>query len=172
MPEFRLRFPLGDIQAWAGDYEYEDDTAVEAIGAKVRGRGWYLRAELREVALWKTRRSRSRVSRNTTAAIRDATSLALSTSDERLRIGVLTLLQGIEIPTASVLLHLAHHEPYPILDFRALWSIGVASQPYYYSFAFWQAYVVKCRALAQSAGVSMRTLDRALWQYSKRRQRD
>ncbi len=172
IPEFSLRFPLTDAAKWAADYMYQDDSEVSAIGARVRERGWYLGAEMRAVALWKTRRSRSRVSRNTAAAVPDATALALSTSDERLRVGALTLLQGVEMPTASVLLHLAHREPYPILDFRALWSLGVTEPPSYYSFEFWQAYVVKCRQLAKSAGVSMRTLDRALWQYSAMHQRD
>ena len=37
-------------------------------------------------------------------------------SEERLRIGVLLPLDGIDWPTASVLLHLAHRDRYPILD--------------------------------------------------------
>ena len=96
--------------------------------------------------------------------------MALTTSDERLRIGVLTLLQGVEMPTASVLLHLGHRDPYPILDVRAIWSLGVDKQPSYYSFESWWAYTEKCRALADEAGVSMRVLDRALWQFSSEMQ--
>ena len=88
----------------------------------------------------------------------------------RLRIGVLTLLDGVQMPTASVLLHLAHRDPYPIIDYRALWSLGVDAPPTPYSFAFWEAYTRACRSLARAANVSMRTLDRALWQYSKERQ--
>jgi hypothetical protein len=83
---------------------------------------------------------------------------------------VLTQLQGVLIPVASVLLHLAHRDPYPILDVRALWSLGVDEQPSYYSFELWWAYTETCRALASQAGVDMRTLDRALWQYSRDRQ--
>ena len=96
--------------------------------------------------------------------------MALATSEERLRIGVLTLLEGVELPTASVLLHLAHPDPYPILDVRAIWSLGIDKQPSYYPFEFWMAYTEACRALAREAGVSMRTLDRALWQYSSEMQ--
>ena len=162
VPEFRLRFPLSEVERWAARYEYEDDDAVIAAGQQARQHGWYSRAEFLTITDWKTSRSRSRVRRNSTAAIKDATRLALSTSEERLRIGVLTLLQGVEMPTASVLLHLAHPDPYPILDIRAIWSLGVEKQPSYYPFEFWMAYTEACRALAKEAGASMRTLDRAL----------
>jgi hypothetical protein len=70
------------------------------------------------------------------------------------------------MPTASVLLHLAR-QTYPIIDYRALWSLGIDPPPAYYSFEFWWKYTRACRSLADEAGVSMRTLDRALWQYSK-----
>ena len=171
VPEFRLRFSLSEVERWAARYEYEDDDAVIAAGAEARQRGWYTRAEFLTVTDWKTSRSKSRVRRNSAAAIKDATRMALATSDERLRIGVLTLLQGVEMPTASVLLHLAHLDPYPILDVRAIWSLGVEQQPSYYPFEFWMAYTVACRALAREAGVDMRALDRALWQYSSQTQR-
>jgi hypothetical protein len=37
-------------------------------------------------------------------------------------------------------------------------------------FAFWWSYVNRCRDLADQARVDMRTLDRALWQYSRENQ--
>jgi hypothetical protein len=165
-----LRFALDEVLTWAGRYAYADDAEVEAIGEAARRRGWYTRPEFLTVTRWKTERSGSRCAKNTPTAIREATQVALRVKDERLRIGVLTLLQGVEMPTASVLLHLAHPDPYPIIDFRALWSLGVEAPPSYYSFEFWWAYTRECRSLAEAAGVSMRTLDRALWQYSKEHQ--
>ena len=61
-------------------------------------------------------------------------------------------------------------ERHPILDVRAIWSLGVAKQPSYYSFEFSWAYTEKYRALAEKAVVEMRVLDRALWQYSSEKQ--
>jgi hypothetical protein len=58
---------------------------------------------------------------------------------------------------------------YPILDVRALWSLGF-SRPPAYTFGFWSEYVAFTRSEARRLGVSMRELDRALWQYSKERQ--
>lgn len=169
--EFRLRFPLDDVTVIASRYAYADDAAVEIAGRRAQGRGYYLRDEFLLVTGWKTRRTRSRVRMNSTDAIEDSTRLALATSDEKLRIAVLTLLEGVAMPTASVLLHLAHRDRYPILDFRALWSLGVSEVLPVWTFAFWHAYTAECRRLAAAADVSMRVLDRALWQYSKEHQR-
>jgi len=48
-----------------------------------------------------------------------------------------------------------------------LWSLGVEKPPHKYMFEFWWDYTQKCRELASIANVTMRVLDRALWQYSK-----
>lgn len=170
VPEFELRFPLSKVPFWAARYRYADDAAVEAIGVVARRRGWYTRDEFLVVTHWKTPRSKSRCERNEASAVEAITALALSTPDERLRSEALTGLQGVGFPTASVLLHLAHRDRYPILDYRALWSLGVETPPSPYAFDFWWAYTEACRSLAAEAGVSMRTLDRALWQYSKEHQ--
>ncbi|MGH7322475.1 MAG: hypothetical protein ACRELA_23010, partial [Candidatus Rokuibacteriota bacterium] len=82
---------------------------------------------------------------------------------------ILRTLAGIEWPTASVILHFCDGRPYPILDYRALWSLGFAKPPAY-TFDFWWAYTDFARVLAQSTGHDMRTLDRALWQFSKAHQ--
>ena len=169
VPEFRLRFPVSEITFWADRYAYADDSQVVAIGEAAGGRGWYTRDEFLTVARWKTPRSKSRCETNDASSVKEVTWLALSTPDERLRIAALTRLHGVQFPTASVLLHLAHGDRYPIIDYRALWSLGVEA-PVSYSFGFWWAYTQVCRSLADEAGVSMRTLDRALWQYSKRHQ--
>ena len=107
--------------------------------------------------------------KNTNDYVSDITRFAFGTDCERARIESLTLLDGIGWPTASAILHLLHPDPYPILDFRALWSVSI-DVPSKYSFGFWWSYVEFCRDLAADAHVDMRTLDRALWQYSKENQ--
>jgi len=75
------------------------------------------------------------------------------------------------VATASVLLHFGYRDLYPILDFRALWSLSVEPPKEGYDFEFWSAYTTHCRELARQAEVDMRTLDRALWQYSSDNQK-
>ena len=99
----------------------------------------------------------------------EVTRTALRTDNERLKIEILTLLTGVSWPTASVILHFCDKKPYPILDYRALWSLRVEAPPRY-DFDFWWAYTRFVRRLAKETKLSMRTIDRALWQYSKERQ--
>jgi len=167
---FSLRFPPGDLRAFAAKYEYAGDDQVIAIGNRARNRGYVLRSEFLAICAWKSPRSKSRCAKNSKAIVEEATRIALGTREEQLRIGILTVLSGVGWPTASVILHLAHMEPYPILDHRALWSLQVAVPPQY-TFDFWWAYARACRSLARREKMDMRTLDRALWQFSKEKQR-
>ena len=75
-------------------------------------------------------------------------------------------LAGVGVPTASVLLYCAFPRDYPILDVRALESLGVKPRSPY-PVSFWLEYLAACRELAGHHGVSIRTLDKALWQHSK-----
>jgi hypothetical protein len=164
-PKFKLRFPIRQTERWNKRYPYGDETLLSRAEA-VKERGFLRRDEFLAVCHWKSPRTQPRCRSNSSDFIRDVTQCALSTSSEQLRIEVLTLLAGVSWPTASVILHFFHRDQYPILDIRALWSLH-CNMPGQYDFAFWNSYTKFCRSLAHKAGVSMRTLDRALWQYSK-----
>jgi len=83
----------------------------------------------------KTPRSQPRCRANPPDFIREVTRCAFRTPSERLRIEALTLLNGVSWPTASVMLHFLHSDPYPILDFRALSSLN-NEVPQQYDFEF------------------------------------
>jgi hypothetical protein len=168
MARFGLQFPAELIPGLASRFSYSDDSAVQAAGRAARQRGHYTRSEFVLVCAWKTARSRSRVATNSAAAIRRATRTALGDPDEGARMNALTSLEGVGVPTASTLLHFAYPERYPILDVRALQSLGSRPRSVY-PVSFWLEYLDCCRALAREVGVSMRTLDKALWQHSKER---
>lgn len=169
MPEFALQFPVERVAELAARYADEADTAVLAIGRAARTRGHYTRGEFLIVCRWKTARSAPLVARNSARAVRAATRIALAyRSGERERMDALLSLSGVAWPTASVLLHVAYPERYPILDVRALEALGVRS-PVSRGFRLWSAYVSAWRGVAAVAGVDGRTLDRALWQWSKER---
>jgi hypothetical protein len=170
MPRFKLRFSPRKIEGLSGRFFDPSDLEMEEIGSRAKERGFLTRADFLRLCRWKTPRSSPRVKRNSEEFVREVTRTALSTPDERLRIEVLTVLEGVGWPTASVILHFGHCEPYPILDVRALWSVGIRKPPSQYDFTFWWAYMQFCRRLAQKSRCSMRTLDRALWQFSKENQ--
>lgn len=168
MITFKPKVNGSRVAALASHYSFADDQGVEAIGSRTKDRGYLTRDDFLTICRWKTRRSQSRCAANSESLIREATRFALSTPEEALRIGTLTLLRGVEYPTASVILHLCHKDRYPILDFRALESLS-CDVPAVYGFDFWWEYTQFCRQLADRWHVGMRELDRALWQYSKER---
>jgi len=166
MTRFRPRFSPLRIERLAADNPEPDEAR---FFGRLRGAKALPKKDLAALALWKTPRSRRRIASNTEGFVHAVTHTALTTPDERLRIEVLTLLAGVDWPTASVILHFCHRDPYPVLDTRALWSLGIEKPPRY-DFGLWWSYTRACRRLARRASCSMRTVDRALWQYSKRNQ--
>jgi hypothetical protein len=166
MPMFQLQFPASKIDELASRFGSTDDAHLLALGAVVRARGYYTHDEFLEVCAWKTPRSRPKVASNTEAVVIEATRQALATADEATRISALLGLTGVGVPTASTLLYCAFPDDYPILDVRALESLGVKPRSQY-PVSFWLEYLRACRGLARQHAVTIRTLDKALWQHSK-----
>lgn len=166
----KLRFRESQIRQWAERYAYSQlESRLLALRTKVQSAGYLTMANLRLLARWKSPRNTSRIEQNSEGFVADVTRFALCARDERARIEALTILDGVKWPTASVVLHIFHTDQYPILDFRALWAVGV-KVPSQYTFEDWWPYTQYCRKLAERNGVTMRTLDRALWQFSKANQ--
>ena len=166
----RLRCRQNQLRALASRYVVnEGESEFLSMKSAVLKRGYLLKDELQRVAYWKAPRSSGYVKHNTEEYVREVTGFAFGATTERARIEVLTLLDGVQYPTASAILHLLHSEPYPLIDYRTLWSVS-APAPYQHSFKLWWQYVEFCRRLAERSDMDMRTLDRALWQYSKEKQ--
>ena len=166
---FRLRFDTRDLDYWAKRYSASYDHEVEEVTPRVWREGCLRRPDFLTLCRWKSPRTAKLCAENPEEFIKAVTQAALSTTDERLKIEVLTLLHGVGWPAASVILHFGAKAPYPILDVRALWSLGIEQVPRY-EFHLWWSYTLHCRELAERCAVSMRTLDRALWQFSKENQ--
>ena len=117
---------------------------------------------------WKTKgRGRSRLRRNSDDEIADALNLASHAKTERAAVAVLLGLQGVHVPVASAILTAIDPERYTVIDFRALEALGCDSKDR--SVNFYLAYLKACRQLASKHGVTLRNLDRALWQWSNER---
>ncbi len=175
---FELRFPSSQIRDLSAQYEAEmgnrDRRLTEEIMTVVfpsyARNGFLAKSEFLTVCNWKTPRSKPRCESNDEKFVREVSALARTTESERLRIQVWTLLAGVKWPTASVFMHFAFPNKYPIMDFRALWSLRT-DVPAQYSFPFWMEYTNYCRALARRQSITMRELDQALWKYSQLHQR-
>ena len=170
---FKLRFKESRIRYWADRYDNPGEERItEEIGPVAQKRGYLTRREFVEMCHWKTPRTQKLVKANSRALVEAVTQAALESQNEAVKIMVLQALKGVAWPTASVILHFCDEQPYPILDVRALESLGMLTKegkPPPYTLEFWLDYVAYVRGLAQRTGHSMRTVDRALWQFSKDR---
>ena len=168
---FRLRFPEREIPYWADRYAYagSDERLLDRVRPRVLERGHLTRAEFLRICAWKSVRTKPRCAENAGRDIRTVTRAALAAADEGSKMELLRMLRGVEWPTASTILHFCDARPYPILDYRALWSLGFIRPPKYTP-EFWLEYVAFMRGLCARRRVPIRIADRALWQYSKERQ--
>ena len=170
----KLRFSPTEIVTLSEEYESNlrtrdrrlTDAITQTVFPAYATNGFLTKNEFLTVCNWKTPRSRPRCESNDVELVREISELARTVESEQLRIEIWTLLSGVKWPTASVFLHFAFPNRYPILDFRALWSLH-ENVPKQYGFRFWWRYTLVCRELSHTHGVSLRVLDQALWQYSK-----
>jgi hypothetical protein len=167
---FQLRFPLAEITRWADAYDYPPgDREPIAVGTLAKSQGYLTLDQFLTIARWKSRRPSKHYLRNDAAEVEAVTRFAFSTPVQPLRLRALTLLRGVNVRTASAILHLCHRDGYPMMDFRAAWSLGLDTEPADWE-ALWPEYVAYCRGLIAKARTDMRTLDRALWGYSSANQ--
>ena len=133
--DFQLQFDRKDIPYWSQRYPIKDDFQVEEmIAPRVRMFGYYTKPEFLVMCRWKSPRNKPKVESNDEEFVKEVTQIALSSKQEKLRIKILTLLCGVSWPTASVLLHYGYDNLYPILDVRALGSLGVDAMSVVYNF--------------------------------------
>lgn len=162
----RISLTRDQILRFADQYDFGQDHDISGTMQAAVARGHMTRQDLIVVAKWKWKGGRTRrlCGENSEPDVEEITRVSFSTSSERLRIGALLALRGVHWPMASVILHFAFPTNYPILDVRAMKSVG---GPTFYTFEKWQDYCVLCRKCTNEHRVSMRTLDKALWAFDK-----
>lgn len=167
----RPKLTQDELRTYADRYSYGREDQVISMVPTVRQRGFMTKPELITLGDWKSPRIRSKIASNDESVVEVVSRMSLEARDVKLAVHIPQALVGVGMPVASTFLHWFHEEPFPILDFRALWTLGI-DMPNVYSLAFWESYVDVVRALASDWKTDMRTLDRALWQYSSENQNE
>lgn len=165
----KLRIPAKQLRKYQDRYSAYSDSKLEHLRDLAREPGHLNPDQLYEICRWKSKRRPHLARHNSKELVKEITSFSFHAECEESKIGALTLLEGVSFPTASVILHFCVNRAYPILDFRALWSLGV-DKPAAYTANFWIEYTECCRSMAKKHGMSVRELDKALWQYSREHQ--
>ena len=168
-----LQFPISKIlelsQCYVDSLNERDLYLTQTIEGQVfpsyAAKGYLSKDEFLTVCQWTSSRSKPWFQKNEEEFVKDVSTAALTTESERLRLQLWTLLSGVRWSIASVFIHFAFPNQYPVLDFRSLRSLG-REAPAKYDFEMWWEYTEYCRSLAAEAGVTMRVLDQALSHYS------
>ena len=167
----KLKIPSKNLFEYRDHYLERYEGNLADISDKARSQGYLTLSQLHRICQWKSSRRPDLAKKNTPAFVKEITRFAFSAECEAARIGALTLLEGVQYPTASVILHFCMDDTYPILDFRALWSLSI-KKPASYTSKFWIDYIKVCRHVATAHGMTVRELDMALWKYSEMHQKE
>jgi len=164
------------IEEWAEKYDYGNNKGMvdlekgilEAVKNVGPSPSHLTKAILMDIVKWKSPRSKGYASKNDEQFVRDVTQVSFSAKNEELKIGALTLMQGVNYRIASTILYFRDPDRYPIMDWRAWKSLEVLGEVQGEigdTFHSWQNYVRVCREIAKRNKVTLRTLDKALWAY-------
>ena len=182
--EYEFQFPFTtrkEIIDWADFYTNDQSQKIQSqeqavidIEKEVRSPernktpgGYLCQSELLKMARWKHYTLPSKIDKNPPGHIEKTTAEAFCFDDDWKKLETLKKINGVRESVGSVILHFYDKADYPILDKFALCSVGIDYRKVYYDEKFWRKYVKFSCAEAERYQVSMRTLDRALWKYSK-----
>jgi hypothetical protein len=134
----------------------------------------YTLKNLEAIVRWKSERTVHYLIRNSDEIIRRTLAVAASTeATTEDAVNALLELHGVDLPVASAILAAIFPERYTVLDYRALEALGHSR----HDVRFYEEYLAYCKRLAESnivhpqgglpAPTPLRTLDRALWEWSR-----
>ena len=140
---------------------------VMKIKCSVEDKGYLTKNELMKMGDWKRASLPHQMDDNPVGHVEKITAEVFSLDDDWEKLEKLIDIKGVGQPVASTILHLYDPERYPIFDVHALCSIRINKKEVEYDETFWKKYVKLCQTKAYCHGVCMRTLDRALYKFSK-----
>lgn len=172
---FQLQFDPKEIPTLAHQYMTtkngaEKDAAMEKAGKDILD-GKRTKENLEAIYRWKAARAVRHFLRNTPTNIAQCLAGAIEAeSDDRAAVAALvrdpTLkngLYGVQVPIASAILTAIFPHRFTVIDYKALASLGCPQDSP--GVGFYLAYLRACRRIKDENKVSLRTLDRALWQW-------
>ena len=152
-------------------HSHGQDEGITEVMQEARDFGYMTKGHLIEFSKWKTssERNRHNCEKNSDEIVKQITRIAFasdcdgnaSVCDEKQRIKILRIIYGVGWSMASAILHFAFPDKYPILDENVMDVVGGDEN---YNFAKWQEYSRICREARVEYGLTMRNLDRVLWQ--------
>ena len=155
--------------------EYSDTAPLIASLSHVREAHYFTRSEFLIMCKWKEPRERRRQNwaSNTEDEVRTLSAQAFGAPDEARRILHLCRLRGVGIPVASAFLALIDPERYGVIDIRVWQLLALYNEVDYdpdgrtLQVLHWLDYLDKIRLWADELKVSVRTIERTLFQHHR-----
>jgi hypothetical protein len=122
-------------------------------------------SNLTPIMKWKSPRPIGLIRGNLGKEVREALKFATTAHTARVAVSVLCGPRGVNIPVTSAILTAIFPDRFTVIDYRALESLGVKMNAL--TLNYYLVYLDYCRGTAAQYGLTLRDLDRALWQTSK-----
>jgi hypothetical protein len=151
----------------------DDEHTFPVQSKKLRGQGFLNREDLYEFADWKSSRNPRLVLRNDDATVQQITRVALQLANDNsmpasVPIAVLTILEGVRVATASVILTVWDPTRFGIIDVNAWSALNIpAKRPGQFEPRDYDYYVAILRNLSEITKLTPRQIDMALWAWWK-----
>ena len=143
-----------------------DDDVPVRVGRRASERGYMTREELLALVEWRYPEGANNCHRNSEVRVQQQSQLAFESTDARSAIASLMKLQGVAWTLASLVLHFAHVDPYPVFDTHGLDAFNIDHyEPR--TLSLWTRYIDACRAICDECDLTMRELERAFWQFAQ-----
>ena len=155
--------------------EYPDTAPLITSLSHVREVGFFTRSELLSMCKWKEHRERGRQHwlSNTEDEVQMLSARALGASDEARRVLYLCRLRGVGVPVASAFLTLVDPEHFGVTDIRVWQLLALYNEVDYdldgrnLQVLHWLDYLDKIRLWADEFNVSVRAIERTLFQHHR-----
>jgi hypothetical protein len=165
------------VQKLASDYDSTELSDLEIrlfqeVSPTVRERGHLVRDEFFDICYWKSERPKYLVRTNSDSDIQEISKIAFAVS-ERFRSGILSLLHGVLVPTASAILTVWNQDAHTVYDRRVRDALLTLEHPRLDPASIkaarssYHEYLLLVRTISTDLKVSLRELDKAFWIWDK-----
>lgn len=152
----------------------DDRLFSKEFNAQLQSKGYLNKAELVEIASWKSPRPKNQIAQNDDQIIELVTRRAFAEEDPRLAAWTLCYLYGVNTRMASAILTVYDQTKYTVMDVRALATLSNLDLPSLVgakipdpvdpdSCTIYGLYLETCKGLAEYFDVELRVLDRCLF---------
>lgn len=159
--------------------DYEDKKTINLFKEfeSLNKQDFLTKDQLMKILHWKSPRPLKYYSSNSEKDIREITALAFSTSNDSLKIHILTALNGVNYPSASAILMFYDPSNYPVLDIR-VWRqlynanlVDTNSRGQNFTLKQCETYFQVIRQLATDLKLTARQVEKRLFDFDKKNQK-